>query len=78
MDVQGMAKMISEGMGAGILPLHVIKKNKLQKMQLYMFEGSGRPLLNHLSLVSLKKRTHSLVVQETFKYLKEELLKRKL
>lgn len=77
MDVQGMARMISEGMGVGILPLHVIKKNKLQKAQLYMFDGSGKPLLNHLSLVSLKKRTHSLVVLETLKFLKEELLKRK-
>lgn len=77
MDVQGMAKMISEGMGAGILPLHVIKKNKRQRELLYLFEGSGKPLLNHLSLVSLKKRTHSLVVLETLQFLKKELLRRK-
>lgn len=78
MDVQGMARMISEGMGVGILPLHVIKESKLQKAPLYMFEGSGAPLLNHLSLVSLKKRTHSLMVQETLHFLKTELLTRKL
>jgi DNA-binding transcriptional LysR family regulator len=76
MDVQGMARMIREGMGLGILPLHVLKKERELKMQLHLFEGRGEPLLNHMSLAYLKNKTQSLLVQETLKHLTEGLAKR--
>lgn len=68
MDVQGMSRMIREGMGLGILPLHVIKKERHLSVQLHIFEGRGVPLLNHMSLAVLKNRTQSLLVQETLKH----------
>lgn len=76
MDVQGMARMISEGMGLGILPLHVLKKDGELISKLHLFEGRGEPLLNHMSLAQLKNKTQSLLVQETIKHLTEGLAKR--
>lgn len=76
MDVQGMARMISEGMGLGILPLHVLKKDRELVSKLHLFEGRGEPLLNHMSLAQLKNKTQSLLVQETIKHLTEGLAKR--
>lgn len=73
MDVQGMARMIKEGMGLGILPLHVLKKEREHLQGLHLFEGRGEPLLNHMSLAVLKNKTQSLLVQETIRYLKEGL-----
>lgn len=76
MDVQGMSRMIRKGMGLGILPLHVVKKERDLSDELHLFEGRGVPLLNHMSLAILKNKTQSLLVQETLKHLTEGLAKR--
>ncbi len=57
MDVQGMGKMIAAGLGLGILPLHVVDKLGKQGQELYIFEGSGKPLLNSISLAYVEGRT---------------------
>ena len=44
MDVQGMTKIISTGLGAGILPLHVIKRINETSNTLTIFKGSNNPL----------------------------------
>jgi DNA-binding transcriptional LysR family regulator len=78
MDVQGMAKMVTEDFGAGVLPLHVAKKLKELGHELHVFEGRGEPLINRLSLIKLKKRTFSPEVIGTLSFLEQELGKREI
>jgi DNA-binding transcriptional LysR family regulator len=59
MDVQGIGRIISEGLGAGILPLHVIERMQAQGKELYIFAGRGTPLLNTISVVYLDGRHQS-------------------
>lgn len=57
MDVQGLAKFIACGLGAGVLPDHVVTKLKKDGVDLYVFEGKGRPLTNEIRLIRLKGHT---------------------
>lgn len=54
MDVQGVAKFITTGLGAGVLPDHVLKKLKDIGFDLYVFEGGNQPLKNEIRLTQLK------------------------
>jgi DNA-binding transcriptional LysR family regulator len=54
MDVQGVAKFITSGLGAGVLPDHVVAKLKSDGVELHVFEGKGKPLRNEIRLVKLK------------------------
>jgi DNA-binding transcriptional LysR family regulator len=69
MNVQGMSRMIVEGMGVGILPNHVLEKLQKQGEKIHLFKGSDQPLQNSISLATLKGRTGSPVLNETIKYL---------
>lgn len=73
MNVQGMSKMIVEGMGVGILPNHVVEKLKKQGEKIHIFKGSEEPLNNSISLATLKGRTGFPVLNETIKYLVNSL-----
>ncbi len=59
MDVQGVAKFIACGLGAGVLPDHVVAKLKRDGVDLYVFDGKGRPLRNEIRLIRLKGRSLS-------------------
>ncbi len=59
MDVQGVARLIFEGMGAGVLPDHLIEKLDPTGTKLHLFKGCGKPLKNGISVVSLHERTRS-------------------
>ncbi|MBT3586977.1 MAG: LysR family transcriptional regulator [Halobacteriovoraceae bacterium] len=76
MDVDGMSRMIVAGLGAGILPLHVVNRLKSQGQQLHLFKGSGKPLTNSISVAYLKGRTRATAVNSTLEYLMENLQKR--
>lgn len=54
MDVQGVAKFITSGLGAGVLPDHVVAKLKNDGIELHVFEGKGKPLRNEIRLVKLR------------------------
>lgn len=57
MDVQGLAKFIACGLGAGVLPDHLVAKLKKDGVELYVFEGKARqPLNNEIRLIRLKER----------------------
>lgn len=57
MDVQGLAKFITCGLGAGVLPDHVVTKLKKDGVDLYVFEGkSKQPLSNEIRLIQLRER----------------------
>ncbi|MAW07080.1 MAG: hypothetical protein CME61_02235 [Halobacteriovoraceae bacterium] len=73
MDVQGMTKIISTGLGAGILPLHVINRINETSNTLTIFKGSNNPLLNKISLAYLSLRTLSTAAVATKDYLIKNL-----
>lgn len=54
MDVQGVAKFITCGLGCGVLPDHLVTKLKKDGADLYVFEGKGKPLRNEIRLIRLK------------------------
>jgi DNA-binding transcriptional LysR family regulator len=63
MDVQGLTNLISLGMGIGILPIErAIEKD------LFIFREDKPHLINHISVVSLKKN-HSFLVKLFFESL---------
>lgn len=73
MDVQGVGQLIVNGFGAGILPRHVALKYQQAGHDIFIFQEDGRPLINRLSLATLKGRTMSLQVSAFIEFLKENL-----
>lgn len=59
MDVQGVSRLISAGMGLGILPNHAIMEINKKGDPLYIFKGASRPLYNEISFISLSEKTFS-------------------
>lgn len=59
MDVQAIARLILSGVGAGILPSHLVEKLRREGKSLYCFKGCGKPLKNEISVAYLSDRTHA-------------------
>jgi DNA-binding transcriptional LysR family regulator len=62
MDVQGVSRLIQTGEYAGVLPGHLVEKLQAElpkNKRLHVFEGSGSPLKNGISVAYLKERTQS-------------------
>lgn len=73
MDVQGVGQLIAHGFGAGVLPRHVALKFLKEGYDIHIFEEEGRPLINRLSLATLKGRTQGLHVSSFIDLLKNNL-----
>lgn len=59
MDVQGVAKLIIEGLACGVLPGHLVEKLEADGTKLHIFKGCGKPLKNTISVAYLSERTFS-------------------
>jgi DNA-binding transcriptional LysR family regulator len=59
LDVQGVARLIASGAGAGVLPSHVADRMIDEGIALHCYPGSGRPRKNVISLASLRGRSQS-------------------
>lgn len=75
MDVQGVAKLIKSGMGAGVLPGYLVSKFEKEGYDLYRFKGCGKPLKNPLRVAYIRERTHSLAARSALEFLKQGLPK---
>ena len=73
MDVQGVARLIAQNLGVGILPSHLLANLKAQGAPLKPIPGSGKALKNKISLAYLKGRQHSPLVKLVAKELKENI-----
>ncbi|MGE0614011.1 MAG: LysR family transcriptional regulator [Bacteriovoracia bacterium] len=71
MDVQAIARLISSGVGAGVLPHHLVAKMVKEGVKLYRFRGCGKPMKNTISLAYMKDRTHSPAAQEAILLVKK-------
>ncbi len=59
MDVQGVARLVTSGLAAGVLPGHLAERLRSEDSSFVSFEGSGKPLHNRISLAYLPERTTS-------------------
>lgn len=75
MDVQGIARLIHCGVGAGVLPHHLVLSWKKQGRKLHRFEGCGEPLKNIIRVAMLQGRTHSPQAMAALEWLKTNLSK---
>ena len=57
MDAQAVGRLITQGVGAGVLPGHLIQKLAASGEKLQVFPGSGKPLHNTISIAYLKEKT---------------------
>ena len=73
MDVQGMTRIITSGLGAGVLPLHVINRSLERSDPLVIFPGKKIPILNEISMAYLNNRTLSQAANQTKAYLIDHL-----
>ncbi len=63
MDVQAIARLISCGLGVGVLPGHILTNlSKEDGLELVPFAGSGKSLSNKISLAYLKGRREKSMV----------------
>lgn len=69
MDVQGVARLILAGLGAGVLPSYLVSKFEAEGHRIHRFKGSGVPQKNAVSIAYLKGRSQSVAVQDTMKSL---------
>ncbi|MBF0362468.1 MAG: LysR family transcriptional regulator [Oligoflexia bacterium] len=69
MDVQGVARMIIEGFGVGILPYYYIKKMEKEGNHFHIFKGNGKILKNTISLVYIQEKSRSERIKLLIDYL---------
>ena len=68
-----MARLVVNGMGAGILPGHLVGKLQKEGMKLHVFKGGGVPTKNSISVASLKERTETKSVNAVYSFLMDSL-----
>jgi DNA-binding transcriptional LysR family regulator len=73
MDVQGLARLIVAGVGAGVLPGHLSSKLQEEGVRFHRFKGCGKPLKNAISAAYLRERTHSPAALAALNALKQDL-----
>ena len=73
MDVQGIARLITNHLAAGILPGHLVTSFEKDGRKLHKFKGCGKPLKNSISVAFLKERTSSPAVSTVLAWLLEQL-----
>ncbi len=75
MDVRGVGRLINEGLGAGVLPSHVVERIDKDRSLLFTFGGCGKPLKNTISIAYLTEKTFSNAALAILTHLKKSLKK---
>ena len=73
MDVQAVAKLILSGLGAGVIPVHLVDKLEAEGQVLHRFKASGKPLKNSISIAQLEERSFSRQASALKTWFKREL-----
>lgn len=68
-DALAISRLITSGMGVGVLPNHHGKKLQEQGYKLHVFESGGKETHNKISIATVNNRTHSTPVQKTLEFL---------
>jgi DNA-binding transcriptional LysR family regulator len=72
-DSQGVARLVLAGVGAGILPGHLVRKLEKEGTELHVFKGKGGPLKNTISVAQLRERSHTRSVTTALDFLVKEI-----
>ncbi len=72
-NVQGVARMIIEDLGVGILPRHRIKKLQNEGHELHLFQDVNDPLLNPISLAHLEGVRKIPLMDEAISFIEESM-----
>lgn len=75
MDAQAVARLITEGLGAGILPHHLTRKLKSEKYPIHVFKKKDTAVINQIRLAYLKEKTLSSTAKSLMDFLKNRLAK---
>ena len=75
MDVQGIARLIVNRVGVGVLPSHVVQKMQVQGEPIQTFRGCGKPLKNSIGIAKLSQRTLSRAASAAYEWTLTELKK---
>lgn len=68
MSVQGVASFVKSGIGAAVLPDHVIERIRNEGSAVYLFKGHKGPMKNDISMAWLRKKPLSIAATEFKKY----------
>lgn len=72
MNVQGVANLIKQGLGAGVLTDHVIEMLKQQGHSLYIFKGKKESMKNSISAAWVKDKPRSQAQKALLKHITEK------
>jgi len=75
MDAQAVSRMVIEGIGAGVLPGHLVQKLIEQNRDIQILKGSNKPLFNTISMAYLEEKTFSSSAKSVFEFLQAGLKK---
>ena len=73
MDVQGLDRFITNGLGLGILPLYHIEKLRKLGHKLHLFREQSPPLQNTISVAYVSERTLSSAANQLISFLTKKL-----
>jgi DNA-binding transcriptional LysR family regulator len=73
MDAQAVGKLILQGVGAGILPGHLVQKLEKSGEDIQTLKGSGKPLHNTISIAYLEEKTLSSGALAVLQFMKSKL-----
>ena len=68
MDVEGVYRLISSGLGIGIVPMHILKKKRVEN-EVVIFKGNGTDLLNEINLAVLKNKSLNPMTKDLMSFL---------
>ncbi|MEK6704959.1 MAG: LysR family transcriptional regulator [Bdellovibrionota bacterium] len=73
LNARGISKMILSGLGAGILPGHLVQELQKKGIKIFIFQGKGTPLHNNISLAFLRDKTRSHAEAVAIEWLRKAL-----
>jgi DNA-binding transcriptional LysR family regulator len=73
MDAQAVGRLVAQGVGAGVLPHHLIGKMTKTGEKLQILEGSGKPLHNKISMAFVGEKTLTASALAVLEFLKTKL-----
>lgn len=72
-DAQAISKLILQGVGAGVLPGHLVQRLMDRGDSVHIVKGSGRPLINVISVAHLKDRSLAPAARSSLEYLRKNI-----
>ncbi|MCY4644373.1 MAG: LysR family transcriptional regulator [Bacteriovoracales bacterium] len=72
MNIEGVAKLITEGLGVGILSHHMIHKIRSRGLALHIFPGQKKALINEISIAYLERNGLSLAAVHLLSFLRDK------